>query len=135
MGSAGWIRVTRTRCLVTTLCVALSLALGCARPDHVESIKGPVEGVFYTVETFYGHGAIASDFTRVYAHLERNGKSDRQLVIDGEYLEFSKIIWVGPHDVTLCMKGGFADSFRTQVTLTVGNASETIHNHLEEHCQ
>jgi len=121
---------------VTTLCVALSFALGCARPDHVESIKGPVEGVFYTVETSYGHGAASSDYTNVYAHLERNGKSDRKLVIDGEYLESIKIIWTSPHDVMLCLQpGSFTNSFKNEVTLISGDTSETIHNHLQEHCE
>jgi hypothetical protein len=134
-GFGGWMSEKKTRCFVAALSATLSFAPGCARPDHVESIKGPVEGVFYTVETFHGRGAIDSDFTRVYAHLERNGKSDRQLVVDGSYLEFSRIIWASPHDVTLCMKAGLTNSFRTEVTLIVGNAAETIHNHLEEHCQ
>jgi hypothetical protein len=93
--------------------------------------------VFYTVETFKGHGAIDNDFTRVYAHLDRNGKSDNKLVVDGEYLEFSRITWTGPHDVTLCMQNGITNSYRNQVTLITGDtvdASETIHNHLQEHC-
>jgi hypothetical protein len=91
-------------CLLTVL--LFSFISGCAKPDHVTTIKSPTEGVFYTVETFNGHGAADSDFTRVYAHLERNGKSDKKLVVDGGYLEISKIIWTGPHDVTLCKQAG-----------------------------
>ncbi len=118
--------------------VVVCWVLGCAKPDRVVTVKSPTEGVFYTVETSYGHGAVASDFTRVYAHLERNGKYDRRLVLDGEYLEDSKIAWVGPHDVTICLKGGFTDTFRNEVTLITGDtvdSSETIYNHLQEHCQ
>lgn len=107
---------------------------GCAKPDHVTTVKSPTEGVFYTVETFNGHGAADSDFTRVYAHLERNGKSDKKLVVDGGYLEISKIIWTGPHDVTLCKQAGITNSFRSDVTLISGDTSETIHNHLRELC-
>lgn len=119
-------------CFIAVLIV--SLISGCAKPDHVTTVKSPTEGVFYTVETFNGHGAADSDFTRVYAHLERNGKSDRKLVVDGTYLEISKIIWAGPHDVTLCKQAGITNSFRSEVTLISGDTSETIHNHLEEHC-
>ncbi len=80
------------------------------------------------METFNGHGAADSDFTRVYAHLERNGKSDRKLVVDGGYLEISKITWTGPHDVTLCKQAGTTNSFRSDVTLISGDTAETIHN-------
>ncbi len=119
-------------CLIVVLIV--SFIAGCAKPDHVTTVKSPTEGVFYTVETFNGHGAADSDFTRVYAHLDRDGKSDRKLVVDGTYLEISKITWTGPHDVTLCKQAGITNSFRSEVTLISGDTSETIHNHLEEHC-
>ena len=96
----------------------------------------PTKGLFYTVETSVGHGAISSDYTNVYAHLERNGKSDRKLVIGGEYLENTKIIWTSPRDATLCLQSGsFTNVFRNEVTLIAGGASETIHTHLQEHCR
>lgn len=110
------------------------LLSGCIKPDEVFTIESPVEGVFYTVESVYGKGATDADFTRVYAHLNRNGKSDKKLVLDGEYIEISQIAWTGPHDVTLCMKPGFTDSFKNQVTLSAGDSSETINNHLNEQC-
>ena len=122
----------KRHCLFATSLLPVLFTLGCAKPDRVTRVSSPLEGVFYTVETFYGHGAADSDFTRVYAHLERNGKSDRKLVVDGTYLELSKILWSSPHDVTLCVASGTTDSFRSQVTLIAGGASETIHNHLQE---
>ncbi len=113
----------------------VGLFSGCGKPDKVTTIRSPTEGLFYTVETSFGHGAISSDYTNVYAHLERNGKSDRKLVIGGEYLESIKITWTSSHDVMLCLHpGSFTDSFSNEVTLIVGDASETIHNHLQEHC-
>jgi hypothetical protein len=110
------------------------LLTGCARPDHVMRIESPASGVFYTVETFHGHGPAVSDFTRVYAHLERNGKAKKMLVLDGGNLTIAKIIWINPHETTLCIDGGITDTFRNYVTLISGNTSETIHNRLEEHC-
>jgi len=121
-------------CLLIALYLTVSFISGCAKPDHVTTVKSPTEGVFYTVETFNGHGAADSDFTRVYAHLERNGESDKKLVVDGGYLEISKITWASPHDVTLCLQAGVTDSFRSEVTLMVGDISVTLHNHLREDC-
>jgi hypothetical protein len=119
---------------------AISLLLtvfigGCAKPDRITTINSPFDGVFYTIEAFKGHGAADSDFTRVYAHLQRDGKTDKQLVLDGTYLELYKVVWNGPSDVTLCMKsGGVTNSFRNEVTLLAGENSETIRNHLRESC-
>ena len=124
----------RKRCPLSALYLMVICLTGCARPDHVTRVQSPIDGVFYTVETFNGYGAVGSNFTRVYAHLERDGKSDKQLVVDGTYLEFSKISWGGSHDVTLCMQAGITDSFRSEVTLIAGDASESIHNHLQENC-
>ena len=121
-------------CLLTATYWVVSFISGCAKPDHVTTIQSPTEGVFYTVETSYGHGAVDNDSTSVYAHLERSGKSVKKLVLSGEYLEFSKIDWNDPYDITLCLQGGLTSSYYNQVTLSVGDVSVTIHNHLQEHC-
>jgi hypothetical protein len=123
-------------CFFAGPCLAVCFVSGCARPDKVTTVKSPTEGLFYTVETTIGHGAISSDYTNVYAHLERNGKSARELVISGEYLESIQITWTTPHDAVLCLQSGsFTDLFRNEVTLRSGGTSETIHNHLQEQCQ
>jgi hypothetical protein len=116
--------------------VLVSFISGCAKPDRVITIKSPTDGVFYTVETFKAGGP-TSDTTRVYAHLERNGKAKRLLVLDGGNLTVKKIIWNDPHNATLCLDGGITETFRNHVTLIVGDApddSETINNSLLEHC-
>src|ERR1700730_3928155 len=77
----------------------LSIVIGCAKPDRVAVFKSPDPELFYTVEMYNGHGAASSDFTRVYAHLEHDGKTDKKLVLDGEYLIIGKVIWVSVNDV------------------------------------
>jgi hypothetical protein len=106
---------------------------GCAKPNAVATFRSPTDGLFYTVETYYGSGP-ASDTNRVYAHLERNGKAKKILVLEGENLTVTKITWNSSHDATLCLDGGITGTFRSEVTLISGNASETIQNHLQEHC-
>jgi hypothetical protein len=122
--------------LLSALCLIACLTSGCSKPDQVTTIKSPIQGLFYTVEIFKTAGP-TSDFTRVYAHLERAGKVKKMLVLDGENLIVGKIIWNNPHDATLCMGGGITDTFHNEVTLIVGDtpdASETIYNHLDERC-
>ena len=120
--------------LTTSLMVSL---MGCNRPDSVTTIRSPLGGVFYTVEVSKSSGP-TSDFTRVYAHLERNGKAKKILVLDGENLTVGPILWSTPHDATLCLQGGITDTFRNEVTLIVGDTpadSETIHHVLQEQCK
>lgn len=117
----------------------LSLAMfGCAKPYKVETFKSPAEGVFFTVETYNGGpGPLGTDITKVYAHLERDGKSTRIPVLEGDSLTVSRVIWTSPHDDTICLDGGFTDIFHNQVTLDLGGRrghSVTIHNRLREHC-
>ncbi|MDP9053422.1 MAG: hypothetical protein M3N93_03850 [Acidobacteriota bacterium] len=106
---------------------------GCSKPNAVTTFKSPMDGLFYTVETYYGSGP-ASDTSRVYAHLERDGKSRRMLVLEGDNLTVKKITWNSPYDATLCLDGGITGTFRSEVTLISGSTSETIQNHLQEHC-
>lgn len=124
------------------LLIAVGVFAGCAliaHPDRVQRFDSPVAGLFFTVETWYGRGAIAPDFTRVYAHVEANGKTDRELVLDGEYLEKTKVIWLSPAEVTLCVETtyqeGYTDHFRSYVTLSVGGVAKTIHSHYQGRCQ
>jgi uncharacterized protein YceK len=122
--------------LLLAVCLVVTLMSGCSKPDSITTIKSPTEGLFYTVEIFKAGGP-TSDTTRVYAHLERNGKAKKMIVLDGENVTVSKIRWNNPHDTTLCLDGGITDTFRNEVTLIVGDTpddSETIHNHLREHC-
>ena len=124
--------------VLLTIAISLSLAVtGCARPDKVAISRSPTEGVFLTVETYYGHGAVSSDITRVYAHFERHGKAKKVLVLEGDNLTVSKILWVTPHAETLCLDGGITNIFRNQVTLILGDSpadSWAIYSHLDEHC-
>jgi hypothetical protein len=130
--------------MVKNLCRALvliqvAILSGCGKPDTVQRFDSPTTGLFFTVETRYGHGAISPDFTRVYAHLEADGKTDRELVLDGEYLEETKVIWLSPTEVTLCVettyKEGYTDHFRSYVTLSAGGVAKTIHSHYQGRCQ
>ena len=108
--------------------------LGCAKPDQIVRIDSSAPGMYFTIETYHGQGAISSDFTKIYVHLENGNKSDRELVLDGEYLEDTKVTWLNPNEVTLCMPDGITDTFRNRVRLSAGADSQTIRSHLREHC-
>jgi hypothetical protein len=119
---------------LSALFLIASLLWGCSKPDQVITFKSPIDGIFYTVETYYGRGP-SSDTNRVYAHLERNGKAKKMLVLEGENLTVAQITWDRPHEAILCLDGGITGIFRSEVTLISGDTSETIHNRLQENCK
>lgn len=122
--------------VLTVVYLIVFLLSGCSKPDSVTKINSPTNGVFYTVETFKAGGP-TSDTTKVYAHLERNGKHKKLLVLDGENLTVTKILWNSSHGATLCLDGGITNTFRNEVTLITGDApddSETFTNYLQDHC-
>jgi hypothetical protein len=129
-------RMVKKAGLLITTYLTVSLVSACTKPDSVTSIKAPVAGLFYTVEVSKTGGP-AADTTRVYAHLERNGKAKKILVLDGENVTVGKITWSNPSQATICLDGGITDVFRNEVTLIVGDSvddSVTIHHQLREDC-
>lgn len=120
--------------LLGLILLQLSIVIGCAKPDRVAVFESPDPQLFYTVEMFNGHGAASSDFTRAYAHLERDGKTDKKLVLDGEYLLVAKVTWISANEVNLCVTDGFTNSFRNEVTLNAGSLSKRVRTHLQENC-
>ena len=120
----------RLICLLSVL----GIISGCAKPDSVETINSPTEGVFYTLEHFNGRGPGDSNSTRVYAHFRYEGASDKELVLDGTNLAISQITWDGPHDVTICVQRGATNTFRSEVNLTIGRNWKSVHNHLRDNC-
>jgi hypothetical protein len=125
--------------LVIALLSPILVISGCARPVNVRTFQSPTPGVFFTVETYGGGvGPLGSDITKVYAHFERQGKSRRILVLEGDSLTITAILWNTPQDDTICFDGGTTDTFHNQVTLILGDTPEnsvTIHNKVNEHCQ
>lgn len=118
---------------VVVVCIALVLFVRWhARPDTVTIINSPVAGVFYTVETTYGHGAVSNDYTNVYAHFRHGNKSDKKLVLAGDYIDFSKISWMDSHNIVFCLSTGLTNTYYNEVTLSADGAFTTIHNHLLE---
>jgi hypothetical protein len=131
-------RKQQLRVKVAVILSFVATMSGClAKPDSVKTFPSPNKEIFYTVETSRGIGPVSSDYTRIYEHFSHGGKTTKQVVLGGEYIENSAIIWTSPTDVDMCVLDGLTDTFRNQVTLITGDdpsSSYTIHNHFREHC-
>jgi hypothetical protein len=117
--------------IIGTLAFALS---GCSKPDRVAEVKLPLQGLSLLIERYNGDGPASSDFTRVYARLERNGETDKKLIIDGEYVNISKVSWRDPGILSLCASDGITNAFHNEVVLRADGDSEKVHTIFHEHC-
>ena len=106
----------------------------CTKPDRVRTIKSPDPSIFLTVETQNGTGAISSDFTNAYVHFTRDGKTTKQVLINGEYLEDADFAWQKPNVIAICLHGGYTDEFHNEITLEIGSAFKNFHAFLKESC-
>jgi hypothetical protein len=123
----------RNRAYLGLMFLQIGVLIGCYKPDEITTVKFPDEEIFFTIETSIGHGAISSDYTYVYAHVARNGKTDKKEILSGENLEIAKIIWTEPDEATVCLVDGITVTFRNYVTLSVNDGwFKTIRTHLQE---
>lgn len=119
------------------LCLLALLMLGnpgCGKPDEVNRFDSPTTGLFVTVETNSSIGPASADFTRIFVHLDIHGESAKELILDGHYLQHTTVIWLNPHEVTLCVPEGFTNTFRNHITLHADGITQTIQVHIREHC-
>jgi hypothetical protein len=123
----------RNRAYLGFIFLQIGILIGCCKPDKITTVRWPNEEVFFTIETSIGHGAISTDYTHVYAHIARNGKTDKKEVLSGENLEIAKIIWTEPDEATVCLVDGITVIFRNYVTLSINDGrSRTIRTYLQE---
>lgn len=117
---------------VVVALMLLYLAIRSPAPDYVETFKTPLPGVTLTFETW--SLPLTSDFNRLVAHYEHDGKKDSRFILEGEYAVFSKYVWASPQKLALCWKKGAVRNFTNEVALQAGGAGERFHVTLKEDC-
>jgi hypothetical protein len=99
---------------------------GGSKPDTIEMISTPTVGLSFTQEISKGLGPATGDFTRVFIHLERNGRSRKGLFLSGDYVVLNKVIWTNPNDAILCIdRSGLTDQFKNNVTLILTDTTNS----------
>jgi hypothetical protein len=112
------------------------LVVSCSRrPGRVDTFNSPDDEASIIVEMYDGQGAISSNYANVYLMARHENKSSRLLILSGEYLVLSNVIWINNSEVYLCMSAGSTATFRNEATITIRNWPRTVRSHLLEHCQ
>jgi hypothetical protein len=111
----------------------LLLVAGCTKPDEVKTLETPLPGLTMTFET-WNNGPLVSDRTKLVAHYVHDGKEDREVIFDGDYVVISKYEWARPRRLILCYKRGLVANFRNEVDFWVKNELRSFHVTLKEDC-
>jgi hypothetical protein len=119
-----------------TILLAVTLLLdSCAKPILVKVVNSPTPSVFLTFETYRGLGAVSADDMRLYAHFTQNGNRDEKLILEGENLSVSKLIWTGPRSLVICLSGGITYRFSNEVTLAIGDSDRKVYSDFRQDCE
>lgn len=112
----------------------LSFLPACSsKPSSTRTYPSSSPALSVVVEDFGGEGPLSSDTTQVYAVRISNGKPNRQLIVEGEYLGLSKVEWIGADKLTLYISSeSMTSRFYNNVTLSDGSTSMKVHTTLTQ---
>jgi len=103
--------------------VWLTFALaGChPTPDEVHVFQLPDKQGYLISENVHGHGAMSFDYTTVFYAADREIRSDRVIILGGDYLSISGLKRDPNGTAVICIGAGRPDRFKN--TIEIGAAS------------
>ena len=106
---------------------------GCQKPSKMR-IYSSTSNLSYRVDFYEGLGAIAPNSTVVVAVMKTDTGSSERLVLSGTYLDIKSISWQAEGQGTICLAGGYTETYRRIVALSVGSETKAVYTHLSDSC-
>jgi hypothetical protein len=120
------------RKLQAILMIVLALT-GCQRPSSSRVYSSP-GNLSYRVDFYGGTGAVAPSSTAVFAVLKTSAGSSEKLVLSGTYMDIQSIALQSDGQGTICLSGGYTETYRRIVALSVGTETTAVYTHLSDSC-
>jgi hypothetical protein len=102
---------------------------GCQKPSETHTYSSTNE-LSYRVDSYEGKGAASPSSTAVYAVLTTNEGRSEKLVLSGTYLDIKSISWQTENEGKICISGGYTETYRKIVALSVGSQTKAVYTHL-----
>ena len=118
--------------LLVTLIITLALT-GCKRPSSTHVYSSPSD-LSYRVDFYGANGAVAPSSSAVFAVLKTNTGSSEKLVLSGTYMDMQSISWQADGQGMICLSGGYTETYRRIVALSVGKETKAVYTHLSDSC-
>jgi hypothetical protein len=121
--------------VVTVLCCFLFAAIGCQSPAKMETVAFPGSPFSYRVESYNGPGATAPTRTAIFAVFQNSEGKDESLVLSGTYLGVKSIVWQNQNEGFICLVGGYTQTYKRIVPLTIGHDTRPVYTHISDQCR
>jgi hypothetical protein len=106
---------------------------GCQKPSETRSYNSS-GNLSYRVDFYVGKGAVAPSSTAVFAVLNTSAGKSEKLVLSGTYMGIESIAWRADGQGSICLSGGYTETYRRIVALTVGKETMPVYTHLSDSC-
>jgi hypothetical protein len=106
---------------------------GCQKPSEIRTYNSS-GNLSYRVDFYGGQGAAAPSSTAVFAVLKTSAGSSEKLVLSGTYMDIDSINWNADGQGSICLSGGYTETYRRIVALTVGAETKAVYTHLSDNC-
>jgi hypothetical protein len=113
--------------------IIILVLTGCKKPSETRTYNSAGK-LSYRVDLYGGNGAIAPSSTAVFAVLKTGAGSSEKLVLSGTYLDIKTIAWQSEGQGTICLSGGYTETYRRIVALSVGSETKAVYTHLSDSC-
>ena len=117
---------------IATLLIVLVLT-GCQKPTETRTYSSTGD-LSYRVDFYGGKGAVSPSSTAVFAVMRTNAGTTEKLVLSGTYLDIKSISWQTEGQGSICLSGGYTETYRRIVALSVGSRTTSVYTHLTDSC-
>jgi hypothetical protein len=107
--------------------------IGCQKPSETRTYNSS-GNLSYRVDFYGGKGAIAPSSTAVFAVFNTTAGKTEKLVLSGTYMDIDSIRWSVDGQGSICISGGYTETYRRIVALTVGKETVPVYTHLSDSC-
>jgi hypothetical protein len=131
---AGHSHTDRTKKWALLAALIVLLFVGCEKPSDSRSYPSPDSELSYRVDRYRGHGALDPSSMRIFAVLQTKEGHGEELVLSGMDIDLDSISWRTENEGFLCLSGGYTETYRRIVALSVGSKTLAIYTHLSDGC-
>ena len=124
----------RVRRLPLMAALIVLFLMGCKRPSETRSYPSPNGELSYRVDDYRGHGALDANSTGLFAVLQTEEGRSEKLVLSGTDVDLRSIRWKTENEGSLCLAGGYTETYRRIVALSVGSKTVAVYTHLSDSC-
>jgi hypothetical protein len=118
--------------IAAMLLIVLALG-GCQKATETQTYRS-IGDLSYRVDSYRGSGAISPSSTAVFAVMQSGTEHSEKLVLSGIDMDIKSIAWRSENQGFICLSGGYTETYRRIVALSISTKTEAVYTHLTDSC-